>query len=476
MTYHGQRFVGPGGTTLEAVLRQINASGVSLGIVGADETVGGGTAELSTQLGGAGSGALFASAYGVTGINDGTRDDAALMRNCYADAVSKGIKTIVMPAGVVWFNTYTTLGVYPYNYCVQSTVDDFTFICPTFDCVIFTSIPATTNPVTLLQINTPGGSAVTKRNRVIGIRFIHTLGAASNNCGAVLSAANTDDSHLSFLYAKGFGVPYGSIDVSSSFNGYMHNIEADSCNYGIGQSSSSTMVRTLMSNLWARNCLLDGIFVNGPNVMLNSVYAENNARAGININSFGSGIQLSNFHILGNAKAAGSIGVIAGQLDSYAPTGNIQISDGMIDGCETALSPRGLQNLCSFDRIKIYNSVYALWAIANGGRHNTDMVVRDVTVDTSSYGILMGDTAASTAERYLIARNLRMLNVSTPWWNTSSVVKQAWQCFPKWTGPRPTLAAGDAGLEFWDAVSGSALNKPIYWNGSVWVDGAGTSV
>lgn len=57
MSYHAQRFAGIDGTTLEVVLRQIDEDGNSLGIVGTDETVEGGTAELNAQVTG-GSGGL----------------------------------------------------------------------------------------------------------------------------------------------------------------------------------------------------------------------------------------------------------------------------------------------------------------------------------------------------------------------------------------------------------------------------------
>lgn len=40
------------------------------------------------------------------------------------------------------------------------------------------------------------------------------------------------------------------------------------------------------------------------------------------------------------------------------------------------------------------------------------------------------------------------------------------------TAARPTLAAGDAGYEYFDTT----LGKPIWWKGAVWVDSAGANV
>src|SRR6267378_6149858 len=63
--------------------------------------------------------AVYASSYGVTGINDGTRDDTPLLQTAYAAAVAGAAKALILPQGDVYFKSYTADSSPPYSYVIR---------------------------------------------------------------------------------------------------------------------------------------------------------------------------------------------------------------------------------------------------------------------------------------------------------------------------------------------------------------------
>ncbi len=196
---------------------------------------------------------MEAATYGVTGINDGTRDDAPLLAIAYSAAVAAGSKSLVLPVGNVYVNARIPDASYPFDYVVRILVDDFTIVVPP-GCLIHDLNVGGGTAGTYLDIFQVGGGNATavKRSGVLGGgKFIHaTPGAGNNFSSAVHLTSTSDQCFIDNLSADGLASQGdGVFDNSSANRASMSRLSVKNCVQGVMQSSTSATVKATISDI-----------------------------------------------------------------------------------------------------------------------------------------------------------------------------------------------------------------------------------
>jgi hypothetical protein len=219
--------------------------------------------------------AVYASNYGVTGVNNGSRDDTPLLQTAYAAAVATGANALILPQGDVYCKSYTRDSNYPYSYVIRCAANDFKIIVPdgcTVHCTVIDDGQGGANPSnywSLFQF-TGQRSGITG-----GGHFVHATpgysGAMPNNyVSASHLAASSSDCYQINLSADGFVPPIGVFDNSSSYGGLQALLRVRTCQRGVIQSSAAPTTRPFMFG-----CQVSDYYAYGIGFQGNRIYAGN---------------------------------------------------------------------------------------------------------------------------------------------------------------------------------------------------------
>lgn len=436
----------------------------------------------------------YAAVYGVTGVNDGSRDDAPLLQAAYRAAISAGAKVLILPVGDVYIKSRTIDASYPYDYVIRNSVDNFVFVVP-FGCTIWvTDAGPVSNYAAVFQlgdgrsVNNVTIFPVKNASIVGGGRFIHTLGYAVNNWGAAYAPASCDGAVIDNLRAEEFGSHnLAAFDSSSSFTGRLSNLRTHRCYKGVVQSSSASTCKHEIYNIRAIDSFFAGVLCSSWQNEIENIEIDNSAITAL-ASSYGLGLVGNpgkttgiNIRIKGNAAVAGGAGLLMSNA-AGTDTSRIDFKSLIIEGCETSISAQGVPNDITVNGFYFTGFTYGVWKTAVGSVHCKNFTLEHGTLDSavsSNFGLLSGGGTGDVAEGLYFLNDVKIINVNTKYWNTGGVIATARNCNPMPTLTRPLLAnnAGmPKGLEFWD----NALTNPRYitYSGAttVWYDGAGASV
>lgn len=370
----------------------------------------------------------FASTYGVTGVNSGSRDDAILLRNAMTTIVAAGGKTLVLPVGVVYLNSSVTDASYPYNYCVKNTTDDFTIVIPA-GCIVYMTVAGSLGGNNTAAFLMAGAATVNRARCMGGGRIVHTLPlTANNNCSAVYVPSAGVDCVIDNLSAYGFGsTTVAAFDSSSSFKGTLTNLRAESCYIAVAQSSAQTTARHVISNINIIDAYFEGFTCDSGNNIISDVSVDQSAITpaasyyGAALNGPVGNTTITNMKLKGNPAVAG-----AGETGlkirngNSSDTGKIAIFGLVIDGYESGVTPQGTKNAILIDGFEIKNFVYGVWKTAYNAVNCNDVTLRDGILDTGTYGLLSGGSVSDATQGYYNLDNVQFLGtITTKYYNTS---------------------------------------------------------
>lgn len=309
---------------------------------------------------------IYASSFGVTGINDGTRDDAALIRAWVAANMTPGQTTpvtLIMPVGDVWFNSLITGDTDGYDYGVRIDASNFTLVTPS-GYVAHTNI--TTAPVGTLNVLWKFKAATGNNswNRVLGPgRWQHeTPGNGNNFMHCIIWGATTRNSVLSGKSQFfGFGSPtVGCCDMSSTgptglwcIGPYFERVGK-----GFVQSSSTGNFWGMFDDITVFNYALNGVQTSAPGIEVGSISCSNvgvsNASAaGITFGNDCSDIVFGTLKVTENTTAA-TIGVQFIQSGA-SPSGTVNGGSIEVSGAQTGVFFKGVRNNANIGSIKTKN-------------------------------------------------------------------------------------------------------------------------
>lgn len=213
---------------------------------------------------------------GVTGVNDGSRDDAPLLLAAYNAAVAAGAKSLVLPVGLICIKSRVVDASYPNDYVVRvaSNQDDFQIVIPT-GCVIrdyVTSAGSSGNANDIFQLmgnrQSIGG----------GGRFEHNSpGYGNNQSCAVHLTSGSDECYAVNLSVKGYCCTgYGAVDNSSSNRGTIALVNVEDCVYGVMQSHSTNVTqRGMIFDCQVRKFRSTAFSINGYDNQVVNCVADN---------------------------------------------------------------------------------------------------------------------------------------------------------------------------------------------------------
>lgn len=382
--------------------------------------------------------ATYAAEYGVTGNNDGTRDDTPLLQAAYAAAAASGSRCLIMPVGEVYLKSFTVDAVYPYSYVVRVAVDDFTVIVPDgcrIHCTFTGDSGALTQWITLFQIHRSAVSTVYNSHITGGGEFVHDTpgytGATPNNyINVVLLSSYTDKCSISNLRAKGYGSPViGVFDSSSAFRTSMNNLYAENCGYGPRLSSSAATVRGFMTRMHVKDFYQDAVTWAANNTIVDQVFVEQTVAAGgISIGNANGGefCQVSNIKIIGYSGSYPAYGYVL-QQGNASPTDTTNLTNFDIQYCAYGVLILGGRNMSQLTSGRIRGSSYGIWKSKNGTYNCSDLVVEGVKISNVAYALLATDknspNPADATENAFILRDVQMQANSGIYYNTTAVVK-----------------------------------------------------
>lgn len=282
-------------------------------------------------------GIFYAMSAGVTGINDGTRDDAPLIRDAYAAAVLGGYKALLLPIGKIYVNQRIHDAVYPFDYVLKVTVNDFTIIFPSGSLIIDQNPldPYGNNSLDIFQF-TGTRSGITG-----GGRFTHAQ--PDNNVTCAVHLTNpAQDCFIDNLSAYGLhNQGSGCFDDSSDHGGSMGNLYIEHCANGVSQQNSGTAGAhsrcTLYGKIIVRDYTDAAIQLSGEDLTFDTLIADNYGFAG---SSNAQGVLF-----LGKIKSQkGSTILVRGNPGNTLGIGINIIPDTAVDGAHIAISHITVEN------------------------------------------------------------------------------------------------------------------------------------
>lgn len=349
-------------------------------------------AQVVAAIQGASGGAYYAAQNGVTGINDGSRDDAPLLLTAYNAAVAAGAKCLVLPVGTIWLNSFIDVLTYPNSYVIQVAANDFTVYVPP-GCNIRTSHTAAPTAAS------SGIGIFQFTGQRSGLIFDgtaeHTVPPASvtptNYWHVGHLAAGSDSCFLVGRgIAKGFSNPYVSVfDNSSTTFGRIQGLRVTDCLLGIVQSSGGTSVSGEITSVRVKNAWQTGVSCAGAVNKISDVIVDNRA-----ITQTGSPSLLAITGPIEQCSAQdiqlfGSPAGV-GQGLFVSPTNQSNKSSfqcGTLIVTNTAIGVRleGVARIPKFKNIHM-NNVGRCWYKNPGQVNNGDAWVDDFTAAACSYG------------------------------------------------------------------------------------------
>lgn len=378
----------------------------------------------------------YAQQAGVTGINDGSRDDAPLLAVAYAAAVAAGADSFILPRGKIYINSFPTVSTYAFSpsCVVEVLVSNFKIIIPE-GCVIHCTalgISGSSNSSTIFQIN----SLTTNANSSIegGGVFIHDTpgytGATPNNfVNAALLCANTDNCKIDNLSAYGFGALYfGVFDSSSSNRSQVSNLYAENVGFGPRQSSAASTVRCQMYNLRVKDFYQDAVTWAANNVQVSNAFVQQTVSAGgtsVGNSNGGEFCEVSNIKIIGKDGTYPAFGYVL-QQGNASPTGTTHLNGFDIQNCGMGALLLGARNKPVLENGRIRGSSYGVWKSKNGSIHCSDTVLNNVDISNVAYCLLATDknnpATTDAVENLFNLSNVTMQANSGVIYNTSAVV------------------------------------------------------
>ncbi len=368
-----------------------------------------------------GSNAYYAVDSGVTGVNDGSRDDTPLLQDAYAAAVAAGLNVLILPKGSVYLKTYTADASYPFSYVVRCAADDFTVVVPE-GCVIH-STPvddgqggATASSYWSLFQFTGDRSGITG-----GGAFIHDTpgytGATPNNyCCVCHHTASSDDGFQTNLSAEGFTPCIGVFDNSSNTKGLQARLRVRNCQYGVVNSAASTS--GMMLDCWVTDHKADALAFAGENFYAANLKANNptyTTGTGLHISGPCRGIVVDGVQIssTGTYNSAGSRKGIIVSGSGSAAGAPIVISNYLIYGVEYAIEVNGCLSTQIFTAGSVYKTKWLFNKNAAYGYHSVDTFVNGLIVGTIGYGFLQNATASAVTEGlWYLDGNIRVTGIN----------------------------------------------------------------
>lgn len=387
---------------------------------------------------------------GVTGINDGTRDDAPGLATAYAAAVAAGSLCLVLPVGKIYIKSRTTDAVYPYDYVIRNTVNNFVFVIPN-GCEVHVTDAGPSSATYASVIQLAGAAAVTGAKAVGGGRFVHDLGYAANNWGAVYAPAACVDCKIDNLHAEEFGsTNLAAFDSSASSKGTLSNLKTIHCFKSIAQSSTQAGGTPesrghRIFNLDIKNHVFAGLICNGirnsiQNVTVDcSAITPVNSSAAIMLGGSSNGVTatasggttLTNLRLIGNP-VTGSAGILI-QNGVSTDTLPVTIKNIVIAGYETGIAPGGMAGALSIDGLYIQGFTYGIWKTALNSVNCTQTVIKNATITSSlgtAYGLLGGGGVTDAAQGTYLLENVTIVATTAKYWNTVPTIASAVNCTP----------------------------------------------
>lgn len=219
---------------------------------------------------------MFCFNAGVTGVNDGSRDDAPLLRAAYAAAVAAGAKSMVLPRGVVYVYSRIIDAVYPFSYVVRVTVDDFTVVVPE-GCLIIDKNSSDGGGLQTLDIFQFTG---TRSGITGGGHFTHISPGVNNNFTCAAHITNpAQECFITNLSAYGLANQgSGVFDDSSDHGALLANLYVEKCFFGVSQQNSGGAIHsrgTLSGSIVVRDFQGDAISSGGLDIQCDTLTADN---------------------------------------------------------------------------------------------------------------------------------------------------------------------------------------------------------
>jgi hypothetical protein len=358
---------------------------------------------------------------GVTGVNDGSRDDAPLLRAAYASAVAAGAKCLILPVGDVYLKSYAGSAAYPGYYSYQINVSDFITVIPP-GCrvhVTYTDNGSGNNVVDAFQISGAGVGSEISRSGVLNFgTILHDTpgmtGTTPNNyaCAYHASAYTKDCFYDGGGSVFGFMcTAYGCIDNSSSFNGRISNANVIQCYQGPTQSSSQTTTQGVLENIKVKDFYKVGVQANGNNVRLSgiSVFSGTDvamaaSATAIDITATAKNIVINGFEVVGPNATGASTGNSRYGINIhpsvYTAGAGPVIGDGTIIGMDWGIIMSGVVDTQRIANIDMRSCSRGISKAALSGNNCGDTFLSNVRIDDAVYALDVNFNGAATQGLY----------------------------------------------------------------------------
>lgn len=388
----------------------------------------------------AGGSAYYASTNGVTGVNDGSRDDAPLLKAAYLAAIAAGAKSLILPTGVVYLKSYTQDASYPYSYVVRCAANDFSVIVPQ-GCIVYCTVVDDGQGGTVASKYWSLFQFTGSRSGIKGGgQFIHTVPGYTtttpNNYAACVHLTSPSvDCFASNLTEDGFVACIGVFDNSSSTGGTLESLRMRTSQYGAVQSATGN-VGAIMRNCWATNTNI-AFSIAGENVLAGNLKADYQSAVtngkgftGLFINGQSRGLSISGIQVVGPYTAAGGgayscVGIKV-QDSTWVAGLPIEISDYELAGLDNGVVINGAANITIFNNGAFRNISLMFDKGSISGHHSVDTYVNGLIGNTVTYGFTEGGVGPSgvapTEGLIYLDGGVRITNTSNPYFASFQIV------------------------------------------------------
>jgi hypothetical protein len=381
--------------------------------------------------------AVYASNYGVTGVNNGSRDDTPLLQKAYAAAIAAGANALILPQGDVYCKSYTQDGNYPYSYVIRCAANDFKIIVPdgcTVHCTVIDDGQhgtTATNYWSLFQF-TGSRSGITG-----GGHFVHATpgysGSTPNNYVAVSHLTSTSvDCYQLNLTADGFTPSIGVFDNSSSYTGFQALLRVRTCQCGVIQSNAATTTRPFMfgcqvSDYYAYGIGFAGTRVCAGNLRVDDVHGFSaSVSAALAIWGVGAAVNINGVTLMGpytSATAANGRHGLKVVPSVFTAGSAISISNYGIEGFDYALQLVATVNQTILTNGNIRYCGFLIDKDQGSGYHCADTFFNGLIADSIVYGFSQNAQFGSSTEgNFHLNGGVRITNIGNAWLATGSII------------------------------------------------------
>jgi hypothetical protein len=389
--------------------------------------------------------AVYATNYGVTGINNGSRDDTPLLQTAYAAAIANGATALILPQGDVYFKSYTRDSNYPYSYVIRCAANDFKIIVPD-GCTVHCTVvddgqggATATNYWSLFQF-TGSRSGITG-----GGHFVHASpgysGSTPNNYVAASHLTSSSNNCYQInLSADGFVPPIGVFDNSSSYTGLQSLLRVRTCQCGVIQSSGATTTRPFMFGCQVSDYYSYGIGFAGTRVLAGLLRVDDvdgfSASSSIALGLWGicQAINISGVTLVGpytTAQKANSRRGIKLTPSVFTLGSPISISNYDIEGFDLALHFAGVVNPQILTNGNVRTCGYVIDKDFSSGYHCADTYFNGLVADTVVNGFAQNFTSGAATEGvFHLNGGVRVTNASSTVYRTTGSIVASGEVYP----------------------------------------------